>query len=955
MEHFSPGTKDDFEDEEREAYTATELDLDLYQAEARNTDAGDRRSFLRQKFDDLIANFLPSHVQRKKADLSLFNALEWEENVGKFEPSTKPTFRSSTPLRSILLDYLRHVEPLLDDSSVALSSPDASPQLISALQSTFTEDKLTTLAQIGHDVADVASWSWIFSSQNIDLAACRYAALAQDLRDSGRGRIPKFVLLQLLRAANVSAFALRKLLQTTLTELQTCKDAKQYIGWSWITRVCLVVRLLRHARRVDPDCFDDITSIVGHLFAEYYVVQEGPLRQPERQRLSHIFNRFLSLLALPTLKAPFNAYLLQQNAQLALVRLMVAFKPQLPLTREGHRALIAVQLLHRKSGHERTWAEAKSPSWPPWRRIRSGIEQDLEYPGKSSRVMKLLRRMNEAGYTHGTWEKSAAVLAGWDTDRSPTVQTRAILMRQRQPWNLAPGKSVVPDGRSNEDAELWATRVRATRSRREAWASFCAYEKSTESSRKQYQPYFAMFEKLLVRTVTADAALESGFVPGDVKEVFEDSPNPRDLIYVEKDVPSVDEFYDNMLRAGIYPGGSLLGELLNHAPNIEAGLTYIQDSRWDEVTKDVLRHAEKYPPATIRHTFNRLPVPCLAAYIWLLARHGNDAQPAFYWNNSFFDKATGQSRSSKRMISPLMYSWRLLSVAGTTDVRAWNAFLKGALECIRDVKALSKESSFVFGDDRAIKNELWRRLWRQFHPESQALDIHPDLEFFRHLTGIISILIKDVNNRRLRLPAERLGSLAKSTFLRAVHGQDITTFLTSPATPILVVPGASELRLLIRVLVSIGDIDGLVALLKWLNTHSSTFARMNNHCRSDTETIPPSDRDHDLPPLRPALCAIRLFLAGSPAPTSEADDNIWFQTPFSVDPARVEEARTQCEALGWPTDEEVQLFVAREGDWMERLARTAERGLLRYSKTSSHVLPHQQQQQQQDNPSENTE
>jgi hypothetical protein len=683
---------------------------------------------------------------------------------------------------------------------------------------------------------------------------------------------------------------------------------------------------------VAPDSFDDVSLIIEHLFSEYYMIQEGPLQRPELQRLSHIYNRFLSLMALPAVKAPFNAYVVQQNAQLALVRLMVAFKPQLPLTREGYRALIAVQLLHRKTGHERAWAEAKSPSWPPWRQIKSGIEQDLEYPGKKSRVMRLLLRMNEAGYMHGTWEKSAAVLAGWDTDRSPTIQTRAILMQQRQPWSLPPQKSTVIDGRSNDKAELWAARIRATRSKREAWASFCAFERSTESSERQYQPYFAMFEKLLAPTAIANSTLGSEYVPGDVKEVFEDSSNPRDLIYVEREVPSVNEFYESMLRAGIYPGGSLLGSLLNHAPNIEAGLSYIQDSRWDEVTKDVLHHAEDYPPATIRHTLNRLPGLCLAAYIWLLGRHGYDATPAFYSNISSFDLATGESRISKRTVSPLLYAWQLLSVAGSTDVRAWNAFLKGALLCIRDVKAMSSRGGLVSGDGRAIKHEIWRHLWAQFHPKSQGFNMHPDLEFFRHLAGIISILVKDVNHRRLRVPIERFGYLAKSTFLRVVHGQAITTLSPLPTTPILVIPKAGDLRLMVGLLVSVGDIDGLTALLRWLNTHAETFALMNQPSRSDTETTSNSNSDHDLPPLRSVLCAIRLFLAGNPgtASTSHMGDGVsWFQTPFSVQEETVEHAMQHCKALGWPTDDEVKLFLAREGGWMERMARTVGRGARR--------------------------
>jgi len=165
--------------------------------------------------------------------------------------------------------------------------------------------------------------------------------------------------------------------------------------------------------------------------------------------------------------------------------------------------------------------------------------------------------------------------------------------------------------------------------------------------------------------------------------------------------------------------------------------------------------------------------------------------------------------------------------------------------------------------------------------------------------------------------------------LRVVHGQAITTLSPSPTTPILVIPKAGDLRLMVGLLVSVGDIDGLTALLRWLNTHAETFALMNQPSRSDTETTSNSNSDHDLPPLRSVLCAIRLFLAGNPATTSTShmgDGVAWFQTPFSVQEETVRDAMRHCKALGWPTDDEVKLFLAREGGWMERMARTVGRG-----------------------------
>ena len=900
-------------EEEIEAYAATELNLDP-NGDSRQDDR--QSSFLGAQLDNLLSIFMPSHTRRKKADLSYVNPLEWEQNVRKLEHPATLSFRKSTPLRGMVLDYLLHVEPAFRNPAVSLGSPDVEPHLASALRSVFNEKNLELLAELGYDANDVAAWAWVFSSGNVEVAVRRYLALANKSSVSENGRIPKFVLLQILRAANISQMAFKGLIRSILSELQCCKEAQQYPGWLWTSRVCLVVRLLRHARQVAPDCFHDISLIIGHLFSGFYQGQDRPLEPPELRRLTHIFNRFLSLFALSTFRTPFSTYLMQQNAQLALIRLMANFKPQLPLSREGYRALAAVQLLHPKTGHERTWADSKSPAWPPWRRIKSGIEQDLEYPGKDSRVMKLLRRMNQAGYTHGLWDQSAAVLAGWDTDKSPTIQTRALLMRQQKPWTN-PAQSMNPlEGQSHDGAELWAARIRATRTKREAWASFCAYEKSTEVSKRRYQPYFAMFEKLLAQTATVSSGLGSKYLPGDVKEVFEDPTNPRDLIYVEKEVPNVDQFYQDMLQAGIFPGGSLLSTLLDRAPNIEAGLSYILDSRWDAVTKDVLRHAEKYPPTIIRDAVDRIPGLCLAAFIWLLCRHGYDTNSTFSIQVSPSSEDLKTRRSDRQTVSPLRYAWQLLAVGRNTDIRAWNAFLKGAGACLRDVNNKSKDRVLSHSDARVMKQEIWRLLWDSLQGDA-TLNINADLESFQRLAGVMILLVRDANQRRLHVASQRLGLLTKSVFLRAIYGRSTETFLPSSELPVLKYPDGSDLRLMLRVLVSTSDVEGIIALVAWINQRSDTY-------KPNVARQASGDDGRDQASIRSVLCIIRLFLEGSPAKPDNKDGHI-FETPLTVKPETVRQARDFCEPLGWPSDDEIDAFLPREADWMARVARIVDK------------------------------
>ncbi|KAK5192684.1 hypothetical protein LTR92_007859 [Exophiala xenobiotica] len=910
---ISQGTEDDFTIEEKEAYTATEVDLEG----SENTI--NQESVLRKQLGSIFSVFLPSRARPKKTDLSYVKPDDWEQNLRKLETPATLQFRSSTPLRKILLEYLLRIEPLIRGGRIPLESPGANSELDNAIRAVFKEENLNIIDESGYDITDVVSWAWIFSTQSVDLAVRKYTALAANHRDSGNGRLPKFILLQILRASRISALALRELLKSILSDLHSCKEAQQYSGWGWTSRVCLVVRLLRHARQVAPSCFKDISMVVEHLFSDIYMFQDGSLGPSELKRLSHIFNRFLSLIALPTLKT-FDTYLLQQNAQLALIRLMVGFKPQLPLTREGYRALISIQLMHPKTGEERAWAEAKSLSWPPWRRIRSGIEQDLEYPGRQSRAMKLLGRMNQAGYAHGAWEKSAAVLAGWDTDKSPTIQTRAILKLPRQPWKVPKQAVDYLDSSSHEAAEVWAARIQATRTQREAWASFCAYEKATVLSRRRHQPYFAMCEKLLAKVATADSALGSRYLAGDVKEVFEDPVSPRDVVYVDKEVPSVDDFYNEMLRAGIVPGGRLLSDLLDHAPNIEAGFSYIQDSRWDEVTKDVLRHMENYPSTIIRDAVDRIPSLCLAAFIYLLSRYGYDSYPNFSIATESYDVEAAQWTNTRQPVTPLTYAWNLLRVGESTDTRAWNAFLEGAWACIRDANAKSRGGTMPHRDERTIKHEVWRCLWEQFNPKTE-LKIQPDLESFRHLGGIITSVVRDANHRRLHIPSRRLGSLARSIFSRVVYGRSVADFLPPHTLPILVLPEASDLKLMTRILVSVGDIEGTVALVKWMNEHAEAYVSKGKHSLSRAGN---ASEDQELTPMRSVLCAIRLFFEGRPD-YPDTGQTSSFETPLTVRPEMIEKGRHLCGSLGWPSDEEVGIFLSREWDWLQRVARAVKR------------------------------
>jgi hypothetical protein len=904
---------------------------------------------------DVLSTLFPSRT-RPKQDLSYKNPLSWEsgtlmreetqqsdlldiqepqhtESVAEVsywqaecQEPPRVAFRETSPFRKLAINYLQIVTPCFETDAKETAFLDA-------LQTTFPSETLQFLNHHNLDATNVAEWAWILSAREVNLAVARYVALADDKLRAGRGRIPLWVPLQLLRAEHIGPTRLKDFIKGILSDLEHCLAKNEYRGWYWVTRVCLVVRLIRHARQVAPECFRDISVIVRHLFSEYYSVQGQQVQITELRRLAHIFNRFLGLLSLAPSKSPFNSYLAQQDAQLALLREMFAFKPPLPLAREGYRALIAVQLLHRKTGAERAWAETKSQAWPPWRQIKSGIEEDLVYPGKESRVIKLLRRMQEAGYALGDWEKAAGVLAGWDTDGSPTIQTRARLTRQRMPWLLQAPERPGGEVRTGEAPGIWAARIRATRTVRESWASFCAYRVSLGDSAGSYEPYFAMLERLLADTARAGSVLQANYQAGDLKEVLEDSTDSRNLIYIEAAVPTVDEFYQQMLFAGIKPAGSLIASLLKHSSSLEAGFEYIRACRWADVTKDVLEHGERYPFSRIRSTLEGIPLNTLAAFVFFLCKNAWTDKMQFLrlWDGD--ELGAPDANMQVERFTALRYAVEMVDAARIRDVRVLNALLEGCWHGIRD--------HFANTSQTWLPRAYWRRVEAILWFDRSGLGISPDLGTFFYESNLLHLLIR---SEKTCFSHEEIASLAKATFVEAVYGRPIGTFLPSPQHHLLTVPSVQDLMLLVRTLAAVRDSEGLVALVQWINEHAPKYGLVEQDEKAGQQVYGlDATEDENIQhshPLDKVLCAIRVFLARledlsavSMAGTEEGSVAL----PASGGVLASVQAEENCRTLAWPSDEDLSEFTALHSRWVGEVKFVADMAARRTSRAEVHA------------------
>lgn len=437
--------------------------------------------------------------------------------------------------------------------------------------------------------------------------------------------IPPFLLLFILRLRHLPATTLRVLFPYITTILEPTPfsygDTK--------TPLVLLIRLLRHTRAVYPNALPHVVTLIT---THIHPTSSPPASSP---RLTATYNRLLSLFSLPAHNRPFKSLPHQQRSQFLLLRKMASL--DIPVTREGYRALASVQLAHRKTAPETALSRSLASTWPPWPTIRDGHAGSASAAVPAlSRAAQVLRQMTEAGYAWLGWETEAAVLAGTDTDTSPTIQTRTFYHARR-------------GGTAAEDpCALWAVRVRATRTVEEAWCVFLA---ATEARALTPDVWEEMFAKVVAaakgralrdahrkRLESIQAAWKSAdegarlrvgralqrwdlaqklllerekrIFPGDGKEVAVAPVSPSDGIHVDLPVPGVEELFAMMRRVGggggrVEIGPRLVAMLVRAAESLEGGKWVIKEwskEKWRRLVKGELLSNPNTADHSTHHT-----------------------------------------------------------------------------------------------------------------------------------------------------------------------------------------------------------------------------------------------------------------------------------------------------------------------------------------------------------------
>ena len=746
---------------------------------------------------------------QQKTDLSFYDARTYEAKARDrtgltvYEPKIQDV--SSRSLQDVLATYIRHGV----DSLVTTGDKREPQSSFRDLSVVGASPALDLVMASGHVPEDLEVWSWIVTSDSANTAAKRISTATRYLSSLDRKPVPLFVILLLLRSssANLSASSLKLILDCMWLTSASSKgnDFSDTLrgNTSGNAGIILVVRLLRHARKAWPEALSEIAALAVKMF-EPGSSPEQPLALVKAQRMCHVYNRLLTLLALPLSLAPNRAIPLQQQAQMRLIRSMVSTTPQLPVTREGFRALASIQVAHRKTENEKRWARVKALSWPPWREEKLGINENDDVLGSYSRAMDVLSRMTEAGYSKLSWERRLQIFAGWDTDDSPTIQLRQV-------QNKAP---VVPSDMSADrglglgterDGEIWAARISATRTIREAWACFCSCEQAGASH--SLEPWSAMLEKLFNNT---DRSLPEDVVPGDGRETMPEPTSPRHFVYVPTEPPSVLRLYNRMLSAGVKPAGRLLASLLDHAPDLEFGLKCISDSRFNEVRRGVLLSAEKYTPDYIRDTTTKLPGYLFAAYVRLLGRFSDHTAIVFEAPASASTLDGKLISGKQKRATPLNYARRLVEISQTQHVPVWNALISGLhLEFRRSETRRTRSKEPTWG--------LLRRLV-DFRRES---GLAPGLGIFQEFWPLLEeLILNTAKGPSFPMFLKSALRIARSMFrdnVVADRSADMQWLPNHPDASILSVPSPANLHGLIRILIVTHNGHLLIPVVRWMD------------------------------------------------------------------------------------------------------------------------------------------
>lgn len=718
----------------------------------------------------------------------------------------------------------------------------------------------------------VQSWAASLLETNSDTAARIFRR--------GAATPPLFVILLYLRRKHIR----RHVMSAVLTHI-SARLQHEPIDWNMFR--IMVTRVLRHARRQWPEALPWVSTLFLDKAAKMYgSAGDADSLSPRGVRdMTRFCNNLLSLLSLPSSLRPMIASRHQETAQFRVLQFMAGSDPSIAVTRAGFRAIARIQLTHAKTDQEKDWAELKGHSWPPWKESRTAMDDDKGYEQGASRASKILHRMFEAGYAARNWEEVAEVYAGWDTDLSPTIQTRALL----------------PIGfRGDHAHRLWAARIRTTRTRREAWACFLAYEASGASPNQE--PYLAMFEKLYYAEVqrlpdstiyqaegSNDVSEPSApyLLPGDMKEVVADSASPLHNVYLSEAVPTYEELYRRMMSKELRPRERLLCFLLETYPDFATVFKLLEKAKDDfEGGVGCLLYGHHGDASTV----HKLPDYFLAAFMRFLCRFGRQSK-TLSASTAFLapDQHRYQIMFDDNYL--LKYAYALLLHYKPRYQPAWTSFMERIV--FDRFRPMYQERDSAMG----ITNFQYDMVVRLLDTLA-SVDVDVEGDLFILACTATRYAAQAVHRRNLSVEQRHEFLITRSYRLRKLFhhlaGGHVDQQTPVNATTIPThIPGPAELHAYVRALGILRDYEGLYSFSTWLTKHAAeVIARARaQHGGSDM--------------LFRTLVALRAATGG------------WLEEGLDSRPKAPEEIRELVKAQissveewgGWPSNRHVEMYI----------------------------------------------
>lgn len=659
----------------------------------------------------------------------------------------------------------------------------------------YTSMELELLTSRGYTPDSIKNWALCLAEPRSRIGARIFEA--------GVEMPPLFLLLLFLRRKIIRVSALTVVMKHVEYRLR-----EEPIIWD-VFKI-LVIRLLRHARLSWPESMPWIASLYTTEAARLYDSQIGMSLRPPRllSDLTRFCNTVLMLLSIPTSRHPILSAKFQEMAQFEVLQHMAGCSPAIVVTKLGFQAVARNQLAHPKTQQEREWAELKGSSWPPWKENRTAMDEDKGYEFGASRASKILHRMFEAGYGGGYLEDLAQIYAGWDTDSSPTIQTRTS----------GPGFRTQTKDVPHLRALLWAGRIRTTRTRREAWACFLSHELSDEPGHQEM--YHAMFEKL--HHATAERAPHRGFIsdsepkeeedqtmnllPGDMLEILPDPVSPLHYVFLSEPVPTYKELLRRMQASGVRPSHRLLALLLETCPDLETGLGII-DMAQDGPDGAIGRLAAGI------HLDGKLgqsmPGYLFTAFIRLLCRFGR-------YERSHADQLAlhppreHQFRFSLDRQYLLEYAYALLMHYKPRYRPSWTAYIR---------KLVQHKNGQLAGNVSRYK------IVCGIIEQMEQMDLDIDDETFLLVCTATIYAVQSIEQGLASPQEEKYILTTSSARLRALFNGLVSTGLNSQSDGVNLlpipahIPGPAQLHAYVRALGILGEYEGLYSFSTWLARH----------------------------------------------------------------------------------------------------------------------------------------